>query len=178
MNIKQYVFISISAALIGMLLFAYHKEIIIINIGNQLSSSAPIATAQKKNISFFYWLNDEWHTEQIQLILSDSTAINMQQLVSRWLQLIHEEKIIRKKTHLQTATLSFDQQELLLSFDRLPWNKESNTFDKWMTIEALLKTIKQAEPTIKRVRFLMHQQPMNDTHLDFINPWPINGFDQ
>jgi hypothetical protein len=162
--------------LIGILIFAYQKEIIILNIGSPLSTHDLAKTSQKKNISFFYWLNDELHTEQIQLIFSDAITTNMQHLVHRWLQLLHEEKITRKKTQLQTATLNFDQQELLLSFDRFPWNKEHSTFEKWMIIETLLKTIKLAEPSIKRVRFLINQQPILDTHLDFTNPWPINGF--
>lgn len=176
MNIKQYALISASAAAIGILLFTWHKEIIILNLGHTLSKQETVKASQKKNVQFFYWLNDEMHSEKIQLIFSDTSAINMQQLVSRWLQLIYEEKTIRKKVLLQTATLSFDQQELIVSFDRVPWNKENNTFDKWMAIESLLKTIKQADPTIKKVRFLINQQPINDIHLDFINPWPINGF--
>jgi len=178
MNIKHCAFISIPAALIGIILFAWQKEIIIFNFGHTISAHETTKTSQKKIIPFFYWLNDEMQTEQIQLIFSDSAATNMQQLVSRWLQLIFEEKTIRKKVQLQTATLNFDQQELIISFDRFPWDKESSTFNKWMTIEALLKTIKNAEPNIKRVRFLLNQQPMNDTHLDFTNPWPINGFNQ
>lgn len=176
MNIKQYALISSLTALVGILLFAYQKEIIILNINSPLSTHDLAKTSRKKNVSFFYWLNDEWHTEQIQLIFSDTIPTNMQQLVQRWLQLIHEEKIVRKKVQLQTATLNFDQHELLLSFDRFPWNKEHSTYEKWMVIETVLKTIKLAEPSIKRVRFLIDQQPPLDTHLDFTNPWPINGF--
>ena len=79
---------------------------------------------------------------------------------------------------LQSAAITFDNQELIISFDRPPWNKENSTYEKWMTVEGFLKTIKNIDPSIKKVRFLMNQQPLQDPHLDFTNAWSIGGFEK
>jgi hypothetical protein len=160
----------------SLLLFAYHKEYIILNFQKTNKNESQANAAQKQNVTLHFWHQNEWHTEHVSLLFSDNTVSNMQQLVSRWAQLLSEEKIIKKKVTLQSATLTFDKQELIISFDRAPWNKEWGTYDKWMTIEGFLKTIRNVDPSIKKVRFLVNQQPISDPHLDFTNPWPINGF--
>ena len=173
---KNYIIICIAAFTASLLLFAYHKEYIILNFHQKIRSESSANPAQKQNTTLYFWHQNEWHTEHVSLLFSDYIAANMQQLVSRWIQLLNEEKILKKKVALQSATITFDKQELIISFDRVPWNKEWSTFDKWMTIEGLLKTIKTVDPSIKQVRFLVNQQPVQDPHLDFTNPWPIKGF--
>jgi hypothetical protein len=176
MNNKNYIIICLATFALSLLLFAYHKEYIILNFGTQATPSPSTASAQKQNVVLHFWHQNKWNTEPVSLLFSDATTTNMQQLVSRWAQLLHEEKIIKKKVVLQSATITFDNQELIISFDRAPWNKENSTYEKWMTIEGLLKTIKAVAPSIKKVRFLVNQNPLQDPHLDFTNAWPINGF--
>ena len=176
MNNKNYIIICLAAFGLSVLLFAYHREYIILNFKNNIEQSSTIATAQKQNIILHFWQHNNWHSEQVPVLFSENSVANLQQLVSRWAQLLQEEKITKKKVVLQSATISFDTQELIISFDRVPWNKENSTYEKWMTIEGLLKTIKTVDPAIKRVRFLINQQPLQDTHLDFTNAWPLNGF--
>lgn len=176
MTHKNYLFLSLAAVTCGLLLFAYQKEYIIINLGKKLDTYNINAPAQKQNATLYYWYQNTWNTEQVSLLFSENSVSNMQQLVSRWLQLLHEEKITKKKILLQSAAITYDTQELIISFDRMPWNKEISTYEKWMLIESLLKTIKNVDPTIKRVRLLMNQQQITDPHLDFTNAWPIEGF--
>lgn len=176
MTNKNYIIICLAAFILSLLFFAYHNEYIILNFGIHKTSTLQTSSAQKQNIALHVWYQNSWHEETVPLLFSDNTAANMQQLVSRWLQLLHEEKIIKKKVMLQSATITYDNQELIISFDRQPWNKENSTFDKWMTIEGLLKTIKAIDSSIKQVRFLVNQQLLQDPHLDFTNAWPIEGF--
>lgn len=160
---------------LALLLFAIHKELIIINF--QRSTLAPSSEqTTKKQIPLYYWHNESWHSETVIMLISSTIQTTAQQLVSRWLQLILDEKIITKKVNLQAVLLSYDNQELFLSFDRAPWNKTSSTFEKWMAIEGILKTIKEPAIGIKKVRFLINHQPLQDYHLDFTNAWPIDGF--
>jgi hypothetical protein len=176
MNNKNYIIPCIAAFTISLLFFAYHKEYILFNFGSKINNESNAKHAQKQTILIHFWYQNEWHTETVSLLFSDNAATNMQQVVSRWAQLLNEEKIIKKKIALESAAITFDKQELIISFDRVPWNKEWNTFDKWMTIEGLLKTIKTTGSSIKKVRFLVNQQPVQDPHLDFTNPWPVEGF--
>ncbi len=179
MNNKNYFLICLAAFMLSLLLFAYHKECIILNLSTaQPIAAEPQLASKKQTITLNFWQQNSWHTEQVSLLLSDNKAANMQQVVSRWLQLLHEEKITKKKVALQSATITFDKQELIISFDRAPWNKESSTYEKWMVVEGLFKTIKAIDSSIKKVRFLVNQIPLQDPHLDFTNAWPISGFAQ
>jgi hypothetical protein len=64
----------------------------------------------------------------------------------------------------------------MLSFDRSPFPTEWTTYEQWMWIESLLKTVRDNDIRIQRIRFLVHHQELIDYHLDFSNPWPIIGF--
>ena len=176
MTIKNYSIISACTFLIALLLFAYQKEFVILNFATKVPMQETPSVAQKKKTAFFFWHQNAWHTEEIPLLFTADTSNNMQQLINRWMQLIQEENIVKKKTIVQSALLNGNRKELYLSLDRLPWDKEMDTFKKWMIIEGILKTIKNADATIKKVHFLANHQQINDTHLDFTNAWPIDGF--
>lgn len=176
MNNKNYIIICLATFALSILLFAYHKEFIILNFGTHRAPSVAAMPAQKQNATLHFWQNNNWHTEEVSLLFSDNIAANMQQLVSRWLQLLQEEKITKKKVGLQSATITYDKQELIISLDRAPWNKENSSYEKWMIIEGLLKTLKAIDSSLKKVRFLVNQTPLQDPHLDFTNAWAIGGF--
>jgi hypothetical protein len=173
---QKYLIISLFTLVLGILIFAIQKEWIILNFRSLAHQTTASSSAHKKKVHLFYWYNNEWRTDVTQIILSGHITSNIQQLISRWLALIHEEKIIKKKVQIQAVLLNYDGQELFISLDRLPWNKEASTFEKWMIIEGMLKTIKATEASLKKVRFLVNHQLPHDPHLDFTNPWPLNGF--
>jgi hypothetical protein len=218
-SVTSYFFLSLITLIVGVLFFAYQQKIIIFNIASASIPTDITATAQKKPVSLFYWHNNQWQSEQIYLLFTNNPSDVMPVLINRWLSLLHTEKIIKKKSSVQAALLSYDGKTLFISFDRAPWNKESCTYEKWMQVEGLLKTIRcsaaRPEPvegnersnsstqpshkasagkqagllvlsgvegspragfSIKKVCFLSHHQPLQDPHLDFTNPWPIDGF--
>lgn len=163
--------------LIGLLFFAYKHHYIIFNFSSHHSSvqSQPIAS-NKKKVTLHYWHNDQWHQEDVFLLATKYAYNTLFHITSNYLQLLHNEGIIKHKIAIQKVLLHYDDHELFISFDQLPWHKEWCTQAKLVFIEGLLKTIKTNEPRIKKVRFLVHHQPMIDAHLDFSNAWPIEGF--
>ncbi len=158
----------------ALLFFAYQKQYIIFNIPNSIS--IPIVSAEKKQVDFFFYQEEKIHRETQTVVFTDIPEQNIHLVISRWLEIAFDEKIVSKKITLQSAILSYDSKELYLSFDSLLWHKESNTFYKWSIIEGILKTIKNLGFGITKVHFLTNHQIMQDHHLDFTNPWPIDGF--
>ncbi len=176
MAIKNYLYLCLICGILGILLFAFHKNIIIINNGQQIAVDQITKVTTKQKITFFYWNGHECVPETLILIMNSSPLENIEQIISHWAQLLLDEKIIKKKVSLQSVLMNGKQTELFVNFDRSPWNKESSTFEKWMIIESLLKTIKMNNATIKKVQFLVQHSPLADIHLDFNKPWPIEGF--
>jgi hypothetical protein len=81
-----------------------------------------------------------------------------------------------KTVSLQSAMLSPAQHELYISFTRNPLEKEKSIQEKWLFIEGLLKTIRENGLMLQAIHFLVQHQPLNDPHLDFSKPWPLQGF--
>ncbi|CAN5192245.1 hypothetical protein BH09DEP1_BH09DEP1_0760 [soil metagenome] len=160
--------------LLGILFFAWFNEYIIINPKRSfLVASSETSSIKTKVILYLY--KNKWQQDGVQLLLSENDALNAQLVTGRWLENALEEALLKKKTVIQSAFISPDK-ELILSFDRSLFTKESSTFDKWMIIEGILKSLHETMPNIKKVRFLINHQPINDPHLDLSNAWPNKGF--
>jgi len=176
MSRSQLILISIACFLIGLTFLAFQQNVIIFrnpfvrhNVQDQLG-------VEKRKVKLFYWLHDSWKNESVEVIWSDNKAQTIKHLVDSWLTLMDEEKLMEKKTSLQSVILGSSENDIFLSFDRNPLSKESTVFEKWMWIEGLLKTLRDNDLKIQNVRFLVHHQDMYDLHLDFSNPWPTIGF--
>ncbi len=176
-----YGIVSAGTGLLGIILFACMNGWIIFKFPSYKSDIAHYKTNKeitRKNVSLIFWHNQKWNSETLDLIWSNNSNDNVYYLINSWLNLLDEEQAMQKKIMLQTAMTSPSGNELFLSFDRNPLAKESSTFDKWMWAEGLLKTLRKNGVTIQNIRFLAHHQPINDDHLDFNNPWPVQGFIQ
>lgn len=174
MNNKRYSILSVSLFLLGIFMYAWYHEYIIINPRKSFFVTPQENNTQKQKITLHHF-KQTWHKDQVQILLSENYAQNAQLIIGCWLENALEEGLLKKKTLLQQALLT-QNQELILSFDRTLFNKESSTFDKWMIIEGILKSLKESTSSIKKVRFLVNHQPLIDPHLDFSNSWPIEGF--
>lgn len=130
----------------------------------------------KKKVTRVYWHNESWHAEETELLWSEDKAEIVLRLITSWLSLLDEEKVMEKKVSVQSAVLTQSGVEVYLSFDRNPFNKNQSTYEKLMWIEGILKTIRENGIHIQQIQFLVHHQPLHDFHLDFSNPWPITGF--
>lgn len=166
------------------IIFRFPKKNITIELNNNLST--------KKTIKIFYWNNTKWINENVDILISGKLDEDISKIINAWLNLLDEERII-EKISLQTALISDFSNELFLSFDRNIINEEHSTYQKLMLIESLLKTLRnnvisitptnidntqELEKTgkISKINFLVHHKTMQDPHLDFSNPWPIEGY--
>ena len=179
MNKKYHIIISTTAFILGVLFFAVYQGWIIFRypsyyreIEEQLHKTARI----KKDVKLIFWHEGKWHTESTTLIWHHDKARTIDYLINTWLTMLDEDNIMDRKVSLQSVLLAASDQDAYLSFDRPPFSKQSSTFEKWMWIEGLLRTIRNNDIRLQRIHFLVHHQPMHDTHLDVAKPCPLHGF--
>lgn len=171
--------VSMSMMLISFFYFAYNQQWIIFYLPKRkVDTVLPQHDRQitKKRVSRFYWNNDAWHSEEAELLWSEDKADTLAHLITSWLALLDEEKIMEKKVSLQSVVLSPSSVDAYISFDRNPFTKNQATYAKFMWVEGLLKTIRENGIKVQHIHLLVHHQSLTDFHLDFSNPWPITGF--
>lgn len=176
MNKNFYIIISIIALSLGLLFALYQKELIILRLPSYSHDTKRNKKTIKKNITLWYWNNSKWNPEQLDSIWATNELENIHILISNWLTLMEEEKVIDKKVILQNVLPSIDEAEVYISFDRTIFNEENSTLNKLMVIEGLLKTLKENGIQAQKAKLFVQHQPMADPHLDFSHPWPITGF--
>lgn len=178
MKLSTTFFLCIITTFIGMFFFALKHEFILIRLPGSHNGLAPnaLVTNNKKTVILFAKTGDTWHTEQQELIWTNDVAENMRLLTMNWLMFNQEEHLAEKNVTVQSCALSTSEQEIYISFDRNPLPKEQPIIVKWLLIESLLKTIRENKIPLVSVHFLINHQPLQDPHLSFDLPWPINGF--
>lgn len=180
MKKNKYTKLCLITFLIGAFFFAYQQGWLIIRLplySSLLRNNSMVTDITKKNVKLIFWHNHEWNTEQQELIWGTNTEKNCLYLINTWLTFLDEETIMDRHVSLQSAILTPSKQ-LLLSFDRSPFQIDDVTFSKWMWVEGLLKTLRENGIKVNGVQLLVHHQVLNDPHLDFSNPWPLQGFVQ
>lgn len=174
MNTRSYLIISFICLFFGTLFFMYQQEIIIIRL--RKNKSPIFENRNKKAVFLYYWQNEKWHKERLELIWPPNKIQSLEYLITNWLHLVANEQRMAKTCTLQTVIASPTFHEIYISFDRNPFLPEHNIQEKWMWVEGLLKTIKEADGTIQKVHLLVNHKILEDYHLDFTNAWPISGF--
>lgn len=162
----------------GILFFCLYQEWLIVHFscGTAAPTHQITKGVEKKNIFFTFWKDGQWQQEEAEILWSESTAQTLLHIVNRWLSLADEEGVLSQKLLLQDAAISDSKNNAYLSFDRYPFEKESSTYEKYLVIEGLLKTIRQSGLKIVYIHLLVHHKPIQDYHLDFSHPWPVCGF--
>jgi hypothetical protein len=174
---KKYMLL-VACFMIGALYFAFNQGWIVIrsfSTTTETDQAINALRATKKHMNLLLWNNNKWNKESVEIITTADIAQTMHYLINAWLTLLDEEGGMTKKVSLQSALMSARGQ-LYISFDRTPFDENSPTHDKWMWIESLLATVRENEPSVQAVHFLVHHHPMEDNHLDFSSPWPVTGF--
>lgn len=179
MKYIKYLLLYLFTFIFGVLFFAYQNEWLIIAtrfpVTKNNKQEEYKELLQKKIIKLFCWQNNKYKSEDTEIMISENIAENIKKIITCWLNLLEEEKILDKVT-LQSTLMTKSTQEVYLSFDGPILNPENSTYEKLMLIESLLKTLKENDIINLKIYFLIHHQEMVDNHLDFLNPWPINGF--
>jgi len=160
----------------GIISYALYKRVIIIQLPAVVSEQAVEGHATPKTSTVYYWYQDSWKHEIITIMSTENKADAISYIVNNWLNIIEQSTSFSKNIRLEQVMLSPTGSDLYLSFDKTLCIQEESTFEKWMRVEGLLKTIKSAQLGISRVYILMHHKPLPDDHLDFSCYWPIQGF--
>lgn len=165
-----------SCFLAGMLFFAFYNGWIIIAWPKVTRETIKPVVAQKKKIDLFFWIAGHWQRETTEIVWSDESDQNIYRLVNRWLLFLHEEHFMTRQINVQNVLLATRGNEVYLSFDNIPFEKQFNIRQKWFWVESLLKTIRENDIKLQAISILVHHQPLYDVHLDFSSPWPLQGF--
>lgn len=178
MNKRWYISLCFGAFCVGLFLVAYQQQWIIFQFPPSMQPSFFIskAAAAKKNVIVFVYNQDHWSTEKKELLWPTNKREQVEQLIFAWIALVDEELPDSKKITLQKVMLTPDEQSIYISFDRSPLNKEWSALRKLNHLESLLKTIRENTIELRSVYWLVQHQPLQDTHLDCSQSWPIDGF--
>jgi len=173
-KVHTYAALSLISLITGLVFFALYHNIIIFTVPHH-TTTMPSSLIQKEKVTLFYFHNNKWKSEKQELLWSDSITKNTINIVNAWLTLLDEERITPKKATIQSVLLS-NANTLYISLDHHIFTKDETIFNKWMIIESLLKTIKENNITVNTIQILVQHQQLNDPHLDFSLPWPLQGF--
>ena len=179
MHKRSYIILCATALISGFIFFAIMNSWIIIRIPGFYSLTYDAQMHQfsyKKEVALHFYQNQGWYSEKMDIIWSDDRNLALIELIKAWLLLCHEEKVCSKKINLESVLLDQHQSTAYVSFDSSFFTKQQTIFEKWMFIESLLKTINTNLNGISTVALLVHHCPLQDMHLDFSKPWPIQGF--
>jgi len=172
----KYIILSSAAFFSALIFFVLFNQMVVVSVPSVgQGASNPTAVIQKKQVTYYYYHGDKWKAEKQEMLWHESKEKNIFQLINAWLALLDEERIITKKTTLQSALITTSGC-VYLSFDHNILSKEETIFKKWMLLEGLLKTISSNDIAVQEAQFLVQHQPLQDAHLDFSCPWPIHGF--
>jgi hypothetical protein len=171
----------LACLVIGILFFLIQRKWLIIHWAFQSTqSSVPLIgkdNSTQKNVRVYFWKDDKFRHDDITIIWNtENKHDTLTHLVDGWLYTLQDEKILTKNLKVESVAMNAAEQDAYISFNQnIPW-QEWPIIQKWHLIESLLKTIKESELGIKFINFLVNNKPLEDTHLSFIQPWPIEGF--
>ncbi len=170
---------AVASVLAGSIFFLLYNNWIIISVstpGFIKNEQAHVPIIARRTIALWYCQNNHLKQEKKEIFWYASVEKQVKSIVESWLHVMDEEGILEKPCTLQSVSMVNHTQELLISFDRSPLQRESATITNTLIIQSLLKTFYDAKISIKSVRFLVHQEPMADATLDFSRSWPLQGY--
>jgi len=176
---KRSTIISLTCLILGIMLFLIQQNWILLHWRFTSSSALPAIKKEaiiRKTIHLYFLKNEKFNTEETTILWDNNNMThNLKQVVLHWLSCNQEEKNISPSTVFENVIIT-NTGEAYLSFNQTLLSKEWSIHKKWYLIESLFKTILKADIQISSVIFLVNQEPMDDDHLDFSQPLPVNGF--
>lgn len=173
---REYLFgIGIAAIMLGLLVYGWRSQRPSFP-DNHLTIMREKNNHSPKTVTIHCWSGNQLKNEQKTIVWSSSPQEWVTNLVQAWLSMMDEEELLAHPCALQSATVSLAEREIFISFDRSPLSSAWSTYDALMTLESLLQTLRDNDIKITHIRFLENHQPLQDNHLDFSKPWPLEGF--
>ena len=177
---QKILFISIFISFVlGVLLFFFHADIIVIRSPFRMQKNIDLlekTSGNKRLVNFHYWHEGVMHSEQAHFVWGGDIVQDLSRLLNSWLDIVHNEQLFDRKVNLEAVSFSQEGNCVYLSFSAPLFSFEDSIYIKWHMIEGLLKTIREVFGTVREVFFLVDHQAMKDSHLDFTQVWPIEGF--
>ena len=171
--------ITILTFLLGALIYCFMNSLIIWRGIFALKYEQRIVqecAEQKKQITLFFYKNKSIRKEIETAVFTKDMQENCVIIINRWLSVLLDEGLISTRITVQAASYDISGKKLLLSFDQTILNHADPVFKKLMTIEMLLKTIRENISQVQEVYLLVNHNPLKDEHIDTVLAWPINGF--
>jgi len=177
MSYRIFVIIATSiAAIVGVVTYAWFNHRLIITYKphhTHYTTGKPIAT-QTAHIR--YILHNTWHSEERTIISCNNTEEHALRITQEWLAVMQEHDAVVQPCHVQSTVSSSTGHIVYISFDHIPFSKQSSLYSKWITVESLLETLRINGVQNQSVHLFVDHQPIQDDHLDFTYPWPSEGF--
>lgn len=165
----------------GILFFLIQRKWLIIHWAFQpIQSNAPLISkdnTKQQKVRVYFWKDDKCRHDDVTIIWNIENKHDiLKHLIDNWFSTLQDEKIFTKKLRVENVAIGSSEQEAYISLSQnIPW-QEWPIIQKWLLIECLLKTIKESGLGIKFISLLVNNKPLEDAHLNFIQPWPIDGF--
>ncbi len=177
-----YLIIPFSFMFCGFIFLLIQKDLLIVNLsfGSIISDDVVDQTkkdiALKKKVKLYYQRGEQFLYEEKALVWFSDKSENLKHLINSWLLFLYGERIIGKNIYLESVGLDKKGLQVYLSFDVTPIDREWSIFKKWRFVESLFKTIRDSGLGIRFIVFMSGHNTLEDDHLDFSVPWPIEGF--
>jgi len=146
------------------------------NLSEDVSGVLGKKIAPKRTVALYYWKEGSLKKELVSFVWLSSKAESLKLLVGNWLTFVYEERILGKKVGVDSVALSISEQEVYISFDQILFLREWSIHRKWQLLDSLCRTISASGLGIAKLIFLVGHESMVDDHLDFSQPWPVDGF--
>jgi len=101
---------------------------------------------------------------------------NIKYVANLWFDFMREERVIKNRVIIDFVGISSDGSLAFISFDRNPNVPEWSIWEKITFWESFLKTLNGLDLGIREVFLMENHSFLEDDHLDFNIPWPIDGF--
>ena len=170
---KNKIIILVTSFLAGMLFFCTYQEWLIISWRKPYNQRETTSAMNKKTVIVWQEKNNDWVQEPVQILWSDNQQETLKNLTNGWLSWLNDEQVLTKKIMTESVLFSPSGYEMYVSFDHNPFEKNWSIHKKESFIKALLKNYKENGCPASSIYFLVDHKPLQDSHLDFNEPWSL-----
>jgi len=171
-----HLFLVAGSLVAGTFFFYMHQHFLFVLVTRPSYSQTEQELCSKRSIALHYWSGKTWQRETTELLWPIPEELCIIQIINQLGNVLQEEKITANKATVQAASFTPTGNCLLLSFVDKFLPADASIFEKTMIVESMLRTMKENNVTAREVLFLHNHQPLQDAHLDFEHPWPLQGF--
>lgn len=179
---KLLLFIVIGCFFLGLLTLLVKRHWLIVHwVPAYTRSDVSVSQSSKhivhrKKIALYYWKEDGLKREVDSFVWRGDVAEDLKVIVGSWLSFLYEERVLPKRVGLESIALGKSKHELFLSFNHYPFVRSWSIRNKWQLLNGLCRTIVGLNLGVQTILFLVNHEQMQDDHLDFSQPWPVDGF--